>query len=399
MMKSDNKTISRGGIFTVMKKELARFFGDRRMAFTTILLPGLMIYVMYSLMGNAFETMFTPDETYTPRVSVVDMPDFMVQIGESAGIDFTPAADIDSAKDAVLNGSADAAAAFTPDFTQAVAQYDVKSGAAAPVVEIYYNSVSTQSASAYEMLCAILDSYESSIANKFDVNPGGEEYDLASEEEASGFVFASMMPMLILIFLFSGCMAVAPESIAGEKERGTIATMLITPVKRGGIAVGKISALAIIAMLSGISSALGTIISLPKLMGSASEEISGSTYGAWEYVLIGVVILSTVLLLVTLISIISAFAKTVKEAQTYVSPLMIVVMAVGITALFGSAQESLAYYLIPVYNSVQCMSGIFSFDINPAHIALTVGMNALYTGAGVFALAKMFGSERVMFSK
>lgn len=299
----------------------------------------------------------------------------------------------------MLNGSADAAAAFTPDFTQAVAQYDVKSGAAAPVVEIYYNSVSTQSASAYEMLCAILDSYESSIANKFDVNPGGEEYDLASEEEASGFVFASMMPMLILIFLFSGCMAVAPESIAGEKERGTIATMLITPVKRGGIAVGKISALAIIAMLSGISSALGTIISLPKLMGSASEEISGSTYGAWEYVLIGVVILSTVLLLVTLISIISAFAKTVKEAQTYVSPLMIVVMAVGITALFGSAQESLAYYLIPVYNSVQCMSGIFSFDINPAHIALTVGMNALYTGAGVFALAKMFGSERVMFSK
>ena len=45
------------------------------------------------------------------------------------------------------------------------------------------------------------------------------------------------------------------------------------------------------------------------------------------------------------------------------------------------------------------MSGIFSFDINPAHIALTVGMNVIYTGVGVFALAKMFGSERVMFSK
>lgn len=398
-MKSDNKTTSRGGIFTVMKKELARFFGDRRMAFTTIVLPGLMIYVMYSLMGNAFETMFTTDDTYIPHVSVVDMPNFMSEIGESAGISFTAALDIDSAKDAVMNGSADAAAVFTPDFARAVAQYDVKSGAAAPAVEIYYNSVSTKSASAYQTLLAVLDSYESSIANKFDVNPGGEGYDLASEEEASGFVFASMMPMLILIFLFSGCMAVAPESIAGEKERGTIATMLITPVKRGGIAVGKISALAIIAMLSGISSALGTIISLPKLMGGAGGEISGSAYGAGEYALTGVVILSTVLLLVTLISIISAFAKTVKEAQTYVTPLMIVVMAVGITALFGGAQESLAYYLIPVYNSVQCMSGIFAFDLNPAHIALTVGMNALYTGAGVFVLAKMFGSERVMFSK
>ena len=63
-MKKVNITTSRSGIFTVMKKELARFFGDRRMAFTTILLPGLMIYVMYSLMGGAFENMFTVDDIY-----------------------------------------------------------------------------------------------------------------------------------------------------------------------------------------------------------------------------------------------------------------------------------------------------------------------------------------------
>ena len=323
----------------------------------------------------------------------------MAEIGESSGIRFTAAPDIDSAKDAVMDGTADAAAVFTPGFAEAVEAYDVTSGDTAPAVEIYYNSASMNSDAAYQMLCAVLDSYESSIANKFDVNPGGEGYDLASEEETSGFVFASMMPMLLMVFLFSGCMAVAPESIAGEKERGTIATMLITPVKRSGIAIGKISALALIALLSGASSAIGTIISIPKLMGGAGDEISGSAYGAGEYALLGVVILSTVLLLVTLISIISAFAKTVKEAQTYVTPLMIVVMAVGITAMFGGAAKETAYYLIPVYNSVQCMSGIFSFDINPAHIALTVGMNVIYTGVGVFALAKMFGSERVMFSK
>lgn len=70
-------------------------------------------------------------------------------------------------------------------------------------------------------------------------------------------IFSSMLPMLLMIFLFTGCMSVAPESIAGEKERGTIATLLVTPVKRSHIAIGKIIALSIIALLSGISSTLG----------------------------------------------------------------------------------------------------------------------------------------------
>lgn len=76
-----------------------------------------------------------------------------------------------------------------------------------------------------------------------------------------------MLPMLLMLFLFSGCMAVAPESIAGEKERGTIATLLVTPMKRSDLAIGKILALALIALLSGISSALGTVLALPQADG------------------------------------------------------------------------------------------------------------------------------------
>ena len=66
-----------------------------------------------------------------------------------------------------------------------------------------------------------------------------------------------MMPLLILVFLFSGCMAIAPESIAGEKERGTIATILVTPIRRSELALGKIFSLSIIALLSGLSSTVG----------------------------------------------------------------------------------------------------------------------------------------------
>ena len=155
-----------------------------------------------------------------------------------------------------------------------------------------------------------------------------------------------------------------------------------------------------IALLSGISSAAGTILSLPKLMGAAADQLNANVYAVQDYLLLGVVILSTVLLMITLISMISAAAKTIKEAQTAVTPLMIIVMLIGVTAMFGGgAQEGPLYYMIPFYNSVQCMVGIFSFEWNPVCILISVLSNLVYTGIGVFLLTKMFNSERIIFSK
>ena len=89
-----------------------------------------------------------------------------------------------------------------------------------------------------------------------------------------------------------------------------------------------------------------------------------------------------------------------KEAQTYVMPLMILVMVLGVTAMFGGgAREELWYYLIPLYNSVQCMVGVFSFTTVPAGAAATLIANAAYTALGVYALTRMFHSEKIIFSR
>lgn len=381
-------------LLTIFKKELARFFGDKRMALTTILLPGLMIYILYTFMGNALTSQFSVEEAFTPTAVVENMP-------ETLAPQLAQMLDLQDSSDPITQVEGqklDLYIRFPAGFDQAVAAYDITSGTPAPQVEIYFNSASTSSQEGYTAMLSCLDQYESSLANKFDVNREGT-FDLATQEDATSSIFASMMPMLLLIFLFSGCMAVAPESIAGEKERGTIATLLITPAKRSSIALGKIMALSVIALLSGASSAIGTIASLPKLMGAASDQLS-VTYGLTDYTMLGIVILSTVLVLIALISIISAFAKSVKEAQTYVTPLMIVVILVGVTAMFGSgAKESLVYYLIPVYNSVQCMIGIFSFAVEPMRMLVTVAANLVVTGLGVFILTRMFNSERIIFSR
>ena len=390
------------GIIAIMRKELARFFGDKRMV-VSILLPGILIYVMYSFMGQAMGSLYGVDEDYVPTVQTVNLPDSVAALLEAAGgMDLTAVDEsgVEAAKSAVSEQELDLLAVFPADFDQAVAAYAPGAGQAAPNVALYYNAASTTSQSAYMALTSLLDAYEAQLANKFDINAGDQTYDLASEKDTAGTYFASLMPLLLMIFLYSGCVAVAPESIAGEKERGTIATMLITPIPRGHIAVGKILALAVIALLSGASSAVGTVLALPKLMGAASDDLSANIYGLRDYLLLAAVILSTVVLLVTLISILSAFAKTVKEAQTYVMPLMILVMVLGVTAMFGGgAKTELWYYLIPLYNSVQCMVGVFSFSTVVTGVAAALAANAVYTVLGVFVLTRMFNSEKIIFSR
>jgi sodium transport system permease protein len=202
----------------------------------------------------------------------------------------------------------------------------------------------------------------------------------------------------MMIFLFSGAMTVAPESIAGEKERGTIATLLVTPLKRWELALGKVISLSCIAVLSGASSFIGMMLSMPKMLGNMPEQASAALYSIGDYAVLFAIITSTVLMFVALISLISAFAKTIKEASTLVMPLMIVVMLVGALGMLGSAQTDLLFYLIPIYNSVQCMVGIFSFSYQPLFVLLAVGVNLIVTAVCIVVLTKMFNSEKIVFS-
>lgn len=391
-------------ILTVAKKEFARFFGDRRMVVSTLLLPGIMIYVLYSFMGTAMSDAFSVGDEYVATVQAVNMPDSVEAMINSDGVSMEveeiDETGVDAAKDMIAGQQLDLCIVFPENFDSEIAAYDSTLGEAAPNIDIYYNSASTESSEGYMLITGLLDSLEAMLANKFDINNSTLDYDMATNEDTTGMIFSSMLPMLLMVFLYSGCISVAPESIAGEKERGTIATLLVTPVKRGDIAIGKILSLGVIALLAGLSSALGTILSLPKLMGGASDEISANAYGTNDYLMLGVVILSTVLLLITMISIISAFAKSTKEAQTFVMPLMILVMFIGITSMFGSgASDNWYIYLIPLYNSVQCMTAIFSFDITAVNVAIAAVSNIVYAGIGVYILTRMFNSEKIMFSR
>ncbi len=391
--------MKKSNIGAIIRKEFNRFFTDRRLVMTAIILPGLMIYLLYSFMGSAMSNMYSVEDDFAPTVYAVNAPASIAALAQEAGMTLTDVSpqEAEGVRTQIVDKQAELLAVFPADFDAQVAAYAPGAGEA-PNIELYYNSTDADSSQAHAMFAALLDGYESSLVNKFDVNRGVDA-DLASERDTAGQIFSSMLPLLMMVFLFSGCMAVAPESIAGEKERGSIATLLVTPLGRGELAMGKVISLGCISLLSGASSFLGTMLSLPKLMGAGDVALEAAAYGAGDYAALFAVIASTVLLLTGMIAVLSAFAKTVKEASMLVMPLMIVSMLVGVTSMFGDVHAQLGWYCIPLYNSVQCMSGVLAFSASAAAVGVTVAVNLALAACMTLILRRLFNSESVMFSR
>ena len=388
-------------LFTIIKKEFARFFGDKRMVFTAIM-PGILIYALYSFMGDGMSEMYHPDDDYVYEVNVVNMPQSLEFLDEIEKIKVTKieAKDTEAVKEAIREDNADILVVFPENFDVDMFTYDVMTATSpAPNVEIYYNSADTESSEAYSIMRETLNQFEQSFANKFDICQGEKDYDLATDEDISAMLISMMMPMLVLMMLFTGCLSVSAESIAGEKERGTIATLLVTPMKRRDLALGKMISLSVFGLMSGLSSFIGIMLSLPNLMGGSGLENMKFGYSIADYAVLFAVIITTTLVIVGMISIVSAYAKSVKEASTMASPLMILVSLVGVTNMMSNGMPAEFYwYLIPIYNTVQCISGVFSMDYQMLPVIITCVANFVYAGIFVVVLTKMFDSERIMYT-
>ncbi len=388
------------GILAIIKKEFARFFLDRRMLLNTLIVPGLLIYVVYTLMGTIVSDIAGTGDSYTAAVR--NMSAYIAPAFEQSEVfEITSATESDEYYTGqVRNGEIDIYVVFPDDFDDIVGEVieGSPSSVTIPNVEIYFNSSEDSSSTAYSAFVATLDVFEGSISNVFDINAGEADYDLSTTSPTS-YILSAIVPMVLLVLLFSGCMAVAPESIAGEKERGTFATMLVTPVRRSHIAVGKIVSLSCISLLSGISSFLGLILSLPNLMQGVFDVVDLSVFSAGHYLMILGVMLATVLLLVAIISCISALAKSVKEANSYIGPLNIIVIVVGLLSSFVGSSASPLLYLIPLYNSAMLVTDVMALTVTPLNFVITLVSNIVYACIFVFLLTRMFNSEKIMFNK
>ena len=388
---------------TIIKKEFARFFGDRQLLFTAVIMPGLLIYLIYTFMGSGINSMVTEGMDDVVTVRVENMPQSVKPLFDSLPSTVTIEQpflqpDIDILEDKSLNT---VLVRFPADFDEALVTYDPQSGLLAPNVEIYYNSTNNASQRVEYALTEMLTVFENGICNRFDINRADSDevtFNQASDESIGAMVWSKILPMLILMMLFSGVMAISPSAVAGEKERGTIATLLVTPMRRNELALGKIVSLSSIALLSGISSFIGIALSLPNMVPDAGE--LSFNYTTSDYLVLLLIIFATVLIMASAVSLLSALAKDVKNAGTMITPFMLVIMLSGLLPIFqDGASDNMVVYLIPFYNSMEVMVSVFLHEMQWTPVLITLAANVAYTGLAVWGLTKMFNSEKVMFSK
>ena len=382
--------------FIIMRKEFARFFKDPRLVLGTLILPGLLIFFVYTLLGSVF---YEKEPFYTLKI-VNPSASFAALFEEQDAytLEEAEASQVEAIKGEIKEGKTDLLIVFPENFDAILVggAYAPPGEESSPNVEVWYDSAQMRSATAYNTVAGLLDTLEDMASSRFDVNLSGGG-DLSTKAETEASYYAMLLPFLVLTFLFSGCLGIAPESIAGEKERGTIATLLVTPIRRSELVIGKICSLSVLSALSAISSFIGTFLAMPKLMGGNIGDMFAA-YTAGDYLALFAVMLSAVLLIVCIISILSAYAKSVKEATAFAMPVMIIVMLLGLSSMIFGTVKNPAAFLIPAYNCVQMMSQIFSRALSPVCLVITLASNAVYIGLLVFALTKMFKSEKCMFN-
>lgn len=383
-------------ILIIVKKELLRILTDKRLCFTTIIMPGLMIFIMYALVGNVMSNTYSTLQNSEYTVVINNVPNDIKELLLKNKISFKEKNEPQNYyMNKIRDKNLDLYIDFDKNFEDNILNGTEK-GVQVPSVSIYYNSQSNSSNTGYMLLSSILNEYKDCIRNVFYVNSGNDLYDLATTKDSTGQFVSMILPMLLITMLFSICASVAPDSIAGEKERGTMATLLVTPIKREQLAIGKILGLSIIVVLGGISSFIGAMLSLP-FLSIGQDEIDTSVYSINDYLELFIIVISTVLIMISLTAIVSVLARSIKEASSSMAPLTILVALVGISGMYNqNGSNRLIHYIIPLYNSAQCMNEIFLFNGNINHVIITVISNLLYTIILVYILSKLFKNEKII---
>ena len=382
-------------ILLIAKKEIQRVFKDKRLLFSFIL-PGLLIFLIYTVIGNLSTSFTTNTLSEKATIAIVNEPasfngvyennPIFVESGyTNLEIEKINENELEDYKVKITDKEIQLIIYFSQTFDADVSQNQKG-------LIIFYTNETDGSVMAQTMFNTLInDTYSRLLIGTEDLSGKGSLFQ----------TIGKMLPFFIILFLFTGVITVCPESIAGEKERGSIGMLLISPISRVELAIGKILSLSILSLISSLSSFLGVILSLPKLLSASGmgDITINNMYGFGDYLLILLILISGVFLFVGLCSIISCFAKSVKESTSYISPILILVELIGLVCIFTNmTTDNPVLCIIPLYNMFMTLNSIFSMNINYINVIICIVSNFGYALLFGFLLSKLFQNERVMFN-
>ena len=396
-------------VLNIIKKELDKVFKNPRLFITTFIMPGILIFAIYATMGNLANSELEKAVNNTSNIYVVDVSQSFKETIDmynatypensenalNANFTYYKSTDItkEELDEALNNSNCNAYVIFEKDFDEVLNNRLNDQTAPLPKVQIYMLSTSTMSSVASEKVTALLNILRDiKISETYgDITIlNNMTFDIADEATQSNYVLAMLLPMLLITFIFAGGLSIGTDSIAGEKERGTIATLLMAPINKNEIVLGKLIASIIMTIISALSSFIGVACSLPmsqEIFGSANLSLlSFSTMIS----LFGL-ILSTALIAITIFMIASTIAKNIKEATTFAMPFYMIGIILSLSTMFMEKfPTNIGSYLIPIYNLSLGIKGTLIGEISTINLLIVIGSNLVYFILGVILMTKLF---------
>ena len=225
-----------------------------------------------------------------------------------------------------------------------------------------------------------------------------QEENIATAEKMTGSVLAVLLPYLIIILIFAGAMHTAVDITAGEKERGTIATLLVSQISRLEIVLGKCFA---VMLISFTFMALGLVgLTLAFLSGaSIAGGIEGVNFGISisTIFLLFLVLFPLVGLASAVLVMVGIFARNIREASSYIAPIFMLTVFLGVISISQGIELTGKMFLVPVLNSSFVFKELLMGKIYWDHILTTFSANIIIAGIALFGATRLFSKEEVLF--
>jgi len=229
-----------------------------------------------------------------------------------------------------------------------------------------------------------------------------EKVNTAPPQKMSGMLIGTIIGYMFVMFMLIGAMYPAIDMTAGEKERRTIEMLLSSPAGRVEIVLGKILATITASLLTSLLTIVSFAVSFHfgmkgNLGGNQPMLIMEIPLDATTFILMIVLMIPMAVLSATLVLAIATLAKSYKEAQSYLTPLLLLAIMPAMVSVLPGVKLNAWMALIPVVNFSQLIKELMLGDWSWTLYIITVLSTSIYAGAAFTVAVKIFSSERILF--
>ena len=394
----------------LLVKEIKQLFRDTKTIVQTVVVPTFITPLLVGAIFWYVGSIATEETKKTYEISVYSSADSLLidDLNDSDRLAITKEGSLEAVIEAVTFDKSEIGLAFDDSFVD-----DLTSNNSAQLT-IYSKDIDTFS-QAKSIVSNIVDDYEESIRNNrlellnLDenyVNPITiNEEDLTTEEESAGSIFGALLALFFVMYVISGSMYPAIDLGAGEKERGTMETLISTNISSVDIIIGKMLSVTSSAILTATFSMLGFAIPILVIFLFYADSVNEYLYGLLSAIVNPVALIGVFVLIIPLsvfmgafLLAISVYAKTPKEAGLLLGNVLIVFIIPCYVPLINPGLElDFVGALIPCYNLALITNNLIAGTVDWFLYSVALLSTIVYCIVAIYITYIMFDDENVIF--